>query len=78
MAEVRDTVHVNVEYNIEDEVYGPVYVATCEEISVVTDGRTLDELLANVREAISLHLEDVDTAAVFNLTPNPRMVLRIG
>lgn len=76
-AQVRDTVHVNVEYNTEDEEYGPVFVASCEEISVVTDGRTMDELLRNVKEAISLHLEDVDTLAVFNLVPNPRIVVTV-
>jgi predicted RNase H-like HicB family nuclease len=74
---VNDTIHVNVEYSTEDEEYGPVYVASCEEISVVTDGKTLDELLVNLREAISLHLEDVDTIKVFNLTPNPRVIVRI-
>lgn len=75
MTKIYDTVHVNVEYNIEDEDYGPLYIATCEEISVVTDGKTLDELLLNVREAISLHLEDVDTIKVFNIINNPRIIL---
>ena len=71
----RDTVHVNVEYNTEDKEYGPVFVASCEEISVITDGQTMDELLKNIKEAIRLHLEDVDTVRVFNLTPNPRIVV---
>lgn len=75
MSEIRDTVHVHVAYNTEDSDYGPMYIATCEEISVVTDGKTLDELSRNVREAISLHLEDVDTVRVFNLVPHPRIVL---
>ncbi len=68
---MNDTIHVHVEYSTEDEEYGPVYAAYCDEISVITDRRTLDELLANLREAISLHLEDVDTVAEFNLVPNP-------
>ncbi len=33
------------------------YVAECLEIPVVTQGVTLDELIANLREAVSLHLE---------------------
>jgi predicted RNase H-like HicB family nuclease len=33
------------------------YVAECLDLPVVTPGRTLDELAANIREAISLHLE---------------------
>ena len=33
------------------------YVAECLDLSVVTEGSTLDELAANIQEAISLHLE---------------------
>ncbi|MGH2349130.1 MAG: type II toxin-antitoxin system HicB family antitoxin [bacterium] len=36
---------------------GEVYVAECLEVAVVTQGRTLDELIANLKEAVSLHLE---------------------
>ncbi len=38
------------------------YVANCLEVAVVTQGVTLDETLANLREAVSLHLEDEDLA----------------
>lgn len=34
------------------------YSAECLEIAVVTQGRTFDETLTNLREAIALHLED--------------------
>jgi predicted RNase H-like HicB family nuclease len=34
-----------------------VYVAECLEVAVVTQGRTLDEVVSNLREAIALHLE---------------------
>ena len=40
------------------------YTAECLEIAVVTQGRTLDETLENLREAISLHLEGEDRAAL--------------
>jgi len=33
------------------------YVAECVDLPVVTQGKTLDEVAANVREAIGLHLE---------------------
>jgi predicted RNase H-like HicB family nuclease len=33
------------------------YVGECMEISVVTQGKTVDETISNLREAISLHLE---------------------
>ena len=40
------------------------YVATCDEIAVVTQGETLDEVTANLREAVALHLEGEDLAAL--------------
>jgi predicted RNase H-like HicB family nuclease len=40
------------------------YVATCEEIAVVTQGETFDEVTANLREAVALHLEGEDLAAL--------------
>jgi predicted RNase H-like HicB family nuclease len=33
------------------------YVAECLDLAVVTEGDTLDEVTANIREAIGLHLE---------------------
>lgn len=36
------------------------YVAECVEISVVTQGMTLDEVSKNLAEAVGLHLEDED------------------
>ena len=38
------------------------YVAECHEIAVVTQGRTLDELLINLQEAVALHLQDEDVS----------------
>jgi predicted RNase H-like HicB family nuclease len=36
------------------------YVAECLDLPVVTQASTLDELAANIQEAISLHLEGED------------------
>jgi predicted RNase H-like HicB family nuclease len=36
------------------------YVAECLNLAVVTRGRTLDETVQNLREAIQLHLEGED------------------
>ena len=36
------------------------YVAECVDIAVVTRGTTLDETLANLQEAIALHLKGED------------------
>ena len=52
------------------------YVAECLEISVVTQGKTLDETVANLQEAVSLHLEGEDPAD-FGLAPNPTLLVTI-
>ncbi|MEO6392443.1 MAG: type II toxin-antitoxin system HicB family antitoxin [Pyrinomonadaceae bacterium] len=49
------------------------YVAECLELPVVTQGRTLDEVKANLEEAIALHLEDEDLGD-FELGPHPSML----
>ncbi len=52
------------------------YVAECLEISVVTQGTTLDETLANLQEAVDLHLDGEDPAS-FGLAPNPTILVTI-
>ena len=74
MENVRDTLYINVEYFTDDEEYGPYYVASNDDVSLVTDGPTFEELLKNLKEALSLILEE-DVRANFNLIPNPRVVL---
>ncbi|MBI3667914.1 MAG: type II toxin-antitoxin system HicB family antitoxin [Acidobacteria bacterium] len=50
------------------------YVAECLEIGVVTQGRTLDETLVNLREAVALFLEGEDPAD-YDLAPNPSLLI---
>ena len=50
------------------------YVAECVEIPVVSQGKTLDELMANLREAVTLHLEGEDLTAL-GLVPNPTILV---
>ena len=38
------------------------WVAECQEIAVVTQGKTLDETISNLQEAVKLHLEGEDLA----------------
>lgn len=38
---------------------GNWYVARCLEVEVASQGRTLEEALANLQEALELHFEDV-------------------
>jgi predicted RNase H-like HicB family nuclease len=40
------------------------YVVECLELPVVTQGSSLDEAVANLREALALHLEGEDLAAL--------------
>lgn len=37
------------------------YVAECIDLPVVTQGKTLDEVVKNIKEAIELHLEGEDS-----------------
>jgi predicted RNase H-like HicB family nuclease len=49
------------------------YVAECLDLPVVTEASTLDELAANIREAIALHLEGEDLAEL-GLSPEPTII----
>ncbi len=52
------------------------YVAECHEIAVVTQGKTLDETIANLKEAVALHLEGEDPAD-FDLVPHPSLLVTL-
>jgi predicted RNase H-like HicB family nuclease len=67
-ASPRDTVHAVV---TRDRSW---YVAECLELAVVTQGRTLDEVVVNLREAIALHLEGEDPASI-GVVAEPRISL---
>ncbi len=56
-----------------------LYVAECLEIAVVTQGKTLDETVANLREAVGLHLGGEDPAE-FGLAhfPTIQMTFEVG
>ena len=45
---------------IKAEMYhdGEYYCGRCFDVDVFTQGSTLDELVANLKEAIQVHLED--------------------
>lgn len=64
----RDTIHV-----VISESAG-WYVAECLEVAVVTQGHTLDELVANLQEAVALHLEGEDPASL-RLVATPRIAI---
>jgi predicted RNase H-like HicB family nuclease len=49
------------------------FVAECLDLPVVTQAPSLDELAANIREAIGLHLEGEDLAAM-GIADNPTIL----
>lgn len=51
-----------------------LFVAECLDIPVVTQGKTLDETLKNLQEAVSLHLEGEDLAAL-GFSPDPNILI---
>ncbi|OGE80439.1 MAG: hypothetical protein A2660_03125 [Candidatus Doudnabacteria bacterium RIFCSPHIGHO2_01_FULL_45_18] len=55
----------------KDEKY---YVAEGLNLSVVTQGKNLDEVVANLKEAIELHLED-ENLADLNFGAHPQVVV---
>ena len=65
----RTAVHARITPDIESG-----YVATCEEIAVVTQGETLDEVTANLREAVALHFEGEDMVAL-GFVPKPTIII---
>ena len=50
------------------------YVAECLEIAVVTQGQTIDETVANLREAVGLALED-ENLEELGLHKNPSLLI---
>jgi predicted RNase H-like HicB family nuclease len=63
-----DTVHVVVLRS------GDWYVGECLELAVVSQARTLDELVVQLRDAVALHLEGEDPAAL-GVVASPRLSL---
>jgi len=46
-----------------------MYIAKCPELGTVSQGRTIEEALANLKEATELYLEE------FPLTQSPKVLL---
>lgn len=76
MSQPADILIIEVEYNTEDEDYGPVYIATNRQLHLIADGKTFEELVKNIEDAVSNILQDTDTFARYNLVPKPRLELR--
>ncbi|MFN5766594.1 MAG: type II toxin-antitoxin system HicB family antitoxin [Pseudanabaena sp.] len=72
--------HIKLQQNIKSFIRSNLeggYVAECLEISVVTQGNTLDEVVENLIEAVGLHLED-ENPEDFGLVANPINFCQLG
>jgi predicted RNase H-like HicB family nuclease len=49
---------------VKAEIYydGEYYCAKCLDFDIFTQGKSLDEVVANLKEAIQLHFEDEEVA----------------
>jgi predicted RNase H-like HicB family nuclease len=70
---LQDTVEITVEIT-DDEDYGTVYVASNDELGLVTDGQTFEELLDHLREVLELCLEEAEE---LNFVAAPRVILKM-
>jgi len=52
------------------------YVAECLDLPVVTQGKTLDELVSNLKEAITLQLEG-ENLSDFDLVAEPSVLANL-
>ena len=52
------------------------FVGECLEIAIVTQGATLDETLANLREALDLYMADEDLD-LLGIIANPRLLVTL-
>ena len=59
---------------IKAEIYhdGEYYCGRCLDFDVFTQGKTLDELVHNLKEAIQLHFED-DRENLVDFVENPSL-----
>jgi predicted RNase H-like HicB family nuclease len=55
---------------------GAWYTAECVEIDVFTQGRTLDEVVENIKKAVAVHLEGEDLEQ-FGLAPEPSILVML-
>jgi predicted RNase H-like HicB family nuclease len=53
-----------------------VFVGECHGINVVTQGKSIDETVENLRTAVGLFLEGEDPAE-FGLLPNPILLVSL-
>ena len=66
---------------IKAEIYsdGEFYCGRCLDFDIFTQGKTLDELVENLKEAIQLHFEDdPDSLADISAHPSLFTIMDLG
>jgi predicted RNase H-like HicB family nuclease len=66
---------------IKAEIYhdGEYYCGRCLDFDIFSQGKTLDDLVYNLKEAIQLHFEDDDdTFADFDPNPSLFTIMDLG
>jgi len=60
---------------VKAEIYhdGKYYCGRCLDFDVFTQGKTLDEIVLNLKEAIQLHFED-DEEYLKDFVPSPSLL----
>lgn len=52
------------------------YIGECVDLPIVTQGETLDETVANMKEALDLHLEG-ENLHELDIAPNPSVLVNL-
>ena len=63
-----------IQFNVTKE--DKYFVASGIELAIVTQGKTLDELVKNIREAVDLHLEG-ENHADMDLAEDPHIMINM-
>jgi predicted RNase H-like HicB family nuclease len=61
---------------IQFKIYkdGNNYIGECIDLPIVTQGKTLDEVVANIKEALCLHIEGEDLSDL-DLASHPSVLV---
>ena len=61
----------NYSFSVIVEKEGSLYSALCPEIDIASQGKNVDEALANLQEAVQLYLESADPSELQALPTEP-------
>ena len=65
---------------IKAEIYhdGEYYCGRCLDFDIFSQGKTLDELVRNLKESIQLHFEDEDESVNYSHNPSLFTIMDLG